>query len=63
MYSHVCETQRNRMHATDTTAIPDGRQMAVVACDRSIVNQQQLLACSSIYFISSSVFQSEYRIE
>ena len=32
---HVCETQRTRMHATDTTATPNSRQMAVAACERS----------------------------
>ena len=33
---HVCETQRTRMHVTDTTATSDGHQMAVVTWDRSI---------------------------
>ena len=36
MYFHVCETQRTRMHVTDTTATPNGNQMAVVMWDRSI---------------------------
>ena len=36
MYFHVCETQRTRMHVTDTTATPNGHQMAVVTWDRSI---------------------------
>ena len=37
-YFHVCETQRTRMHVTDTTATPNGHQMAVVTWDRSIRN-------------------------
>ena len=36
MYFHVCETQRTHMHVTDTTATPNGHQMAVVTWDRSI---------------------------
>ena len=36
VYFHVCETQRTRMHVTDTTATPNGHQMAVVTWDRSI---------------------------
>ena len=31
-----CEIQRTRMHVTDTTATPNGHQMAVVTWDRSI---------------------------
>ena len=31
-----CETQRTRMHVTDTTATPNGHQMIVVTWDRSI---------------------------
>ena len=38
MYFHVCETQRTRMHVTDTTATRNGHQMAVVTWDRSIAN-------------------------
>ena len=30
MHFHVCETQLTRMYATDTTATPNGHQMAVV---------------------------------
>ena len=30
VYFHVCETQHTRMHVTDTTATPNGHQMAVV---------------------------------
>ena len=37
MYFHVCETQRTRMHVTDTTATLNGHQMAVVTWDRSIL--------------------------
>ena len=37
VYFHVCETQRTRMHVSDTTATPNGHQMAVVTWDRSIV--------------------------
>ena len=33
---HVCETQRPRMHATDTAATPNGHEMTVVTWDRSI---------------------------
>ena len=36
MYLHVCETQHTRMLVTDTTATPNGHQMAVVTCDLSI---------------------------
>ena len=36
MYFYVCETQHTRMHVTDTTATPNGHQMAVVTCDLSI---------------------------
>ena len=36
MHFHVCETQHTRMHVTDTTATPNGHQMAVVTWDRSI---------------------------
>ena len=36
MYFHVCETQHTRMHVTDTTATPNGHQMALVTCDLSI---------------------------
>ena len=34
VYFHVCETQRTPMHVTDTTATPNGHQMAVVTWDR-----------------------------
>ena len=36
MYFRVCETQRTRMYVTDTTATPNGHQMAVVMWDWSI---------------------------
>ena len=38
VYFHVCETQRTCMHVTDTTATPNGHQMAVVTWDRSIAH-------------------------
>ena len=37
MYFHVWETQRTRMHATGIAATPNGHQMAVVVCNRSII--------------------------
>ena len=43
MYFHVCETQRTRMHVTDTTATPNGHQMAVVTWDRSIFHHKLIL--------------------
>ena len=33
---YTCETQRTHMYATDTAATPNGHQMDVVACNRSI---------------------------
>ena len=34
VHFHVCETQRTRVHVTDTTATHNGHQMAVVTWDR-----------------------------
>ena len=48
MYFHVCETQSTRMHVTDSTATPNGHQMAVVTWDRSII-------CAVPYFSTISV--------
>ena len=49
MYFHVCETQRTRMHVTDTTETPNGHQMAVVTWDRSIVSLEVgSLACHQV---------------
>ena len=45
MYFHVCETQHTRMHVTDTTATPNGHQMAVVTCDLSIETEPWFCAC------------------
>ena len=42
MYFHVCETQRTRMHVTDTTATPNGHQVAVVTWDRSVAESAPL---------------------
>ena len=36
VYSHVCKTQPTRIHATDTSATPNGHQMAVATFNRSI---------------------------
>ena len=36
MLFHVWETKRTSMHVTDTTATPNGHQMAVIMCDWSI---------------------------
>ena len=43
VYLNVCETQRTRMHATDTAVIPNGHQMAVVPCNQSIVNGVKII--------------------
>ena len=50
-YVPVCETQRTRMHVTDTTATPNDHQMTVVTCDWSIGDILCLVVLQNYYLV------------
>ena len=60
VYFHVCETQRTRTHMTDTTATPNGHQMAVVTWDRSITDPCQ--KCLLFAHIFSYVITTNWEV-